>query len=136
MQDNTKLLDEVVVTAMGIARKEETLSYSTQTVGGDEKPLRKKEANLINLFASEKARSGHHAYLAEPVEPQNPSTGNASMLGNNSPLIVIDGVPMQNSVAGQMDMDGGGATMMVDGSKESSDVLFRSTRATSNRLPC
>ena len=48
---------------------------------------------------------------------------NASMLGNNSPLIVIDGVPMQNSVAGQMDMDGGGATMMVDGSKESSDAL-------------
>jgi tonB-linked outer membrane protein, susC/ragA family len=45
------------------------------------------------------------------------------MLGNNSPLIVIDGVPMQNSVAGQMDMDGGGATMMVDGSKESSDAL-------------
>ena len=30
---------------------------------------------------------------------------------------------MQNSVAGQMDMDGGGATMMVDGSKESSDAL-------------
>ena len=47
MQDNTKLLDEVVVTAMGIARKEETLSYSTQTVGGDEL-TRAKEANLIN----------------------------------------------------------------------------------------
>lgn len=44
-------------------------------------------------------------------------------MGNNSPLIVIDGVPMQNSVNGQMDMDGGGATMMADGSKESSDAL-------------
>lgn len=30
---------------------------------------------------------------------------------------------MQNSVNGQMDMDGGGATMMADGSKESSDAL-------------
>lgn len=45
------------------------------------------------------------------------------MLGNNSPLIVIDGVPMQNNVTGQMDMETGGATMMVDGSKESSDAL-------------
>ena len=98
MQDNTKLLDEVVVTAMGIARKEETLSYSTQTVGGDEL-TRAKEANLINSL-------------------QGISAGLVI-----TPLIVIDGVPMQNSVAGQMDMDGGGATMMVDGSKESSDAL-------------
>ena len=123
MQDNTKLLDEVVVTAMGIARKEETLSYSTQTVGGDEL-TRAKEANLINSL------QGKSAGLV--ITPNSGGAGgaskillrdNASMLGNNSPLIVIDGVPMQNSVAGQMDMDGGGATMMVDGSKESSDAL-------------
>ena len=123
MQDNTKLLDEVVVTAMGIARKEETLSYSTQTVGGDEL-TRAKEANLINSLQGKSAglvitpNSGGAGGASKIL-----LRGNASMLGNNSPLIVIDGVPMQNSVAGQMDMDGGGATMMVDGSKESSDAL-------------
>ena len=123
MRDNTKLLDEVVVTAMGIARKEETLSYSTQTVGGDEL-TRAKEANLINSL------QGKSAGLV--ITPNSGGAGgaskimfrcNASMLGNNSPLIVIDGVPMQNSVNGQMDMDGGGATMMADGSKETSDAL-------------
>ena len=123
MQDNTKLLDEVVVTAMGIARKEETLSYSTQTVGGDEL-TRAKEAYLINSLQGKSAglvitpNSGGAGGASKIL-----LRGNASMLGNNSPLIVIDGVPMQNSVAGQMDMDGGGATMMVDGSKESSDAL-------------
>ena len=123
MRDNTKLLDEVVVTAMGIARKEETLSYSTQTVGGDEL-TRAKEANLINSLQGKSAglvitpNSGGAGGASKIL-----LRGNASMLGNNSPLIVIDGVPMQNNVAGQMDMDGGGATMMVDGSKESSDAL-------------
>ena len=123
MQDNTKLLDEVVVTAMGIARKEETLSYSTQTVGGDEL-TRAKEANLINSLQGKSAglvitpNSGGAGGASKIL-----LRGNASMLGNNSPLIVIDGVPMQNSVNGQMDMDGGGATMMADGSKESSDAL-------------
>lgn len=123
MRDNTKLLDEVVVTAMGIARKEETLSYSTQTVGGDEL-TRAKEANLINSLQGKSAglvitpNSGGAGGASKIL-----LRGNASMLGNNSPLIVIDGVPMQNNVAGQMDMDGGGATMMADGSKESSDAL-------------
>ena len=123
MRDNTKLLDEVVVTAMGIARKEETLSYSTQTVGGDEL-TRAKEANLINSLQGKSAglvitpNSGGAGGASKIL-----LRGNASMLGNNSPLIVIDGVPMQNSVNGLMDMDGGGATMMADGSKESSDAL-------------
>lgn len=49
--------------------------------------------------------------------------GNASIYGNNSPLIVVDGVPMSNSVSGQMDMDSGGANLMVDGSGEGSDAL-------------
>ena len=123
MRDNTKLLDEVVVTAMGIARKEETLSYSTQTVGGDEL-TRAKEANLINSLQGKSAglvitpNSGGAGGASKIL-----LRGNASMLGNNSPLIVIDGVPMQNSVNGQMDMEGGGATMMADGSKETSDAL-------------
>ena len=123
MRDNTKLLDEDVVTAMGIARKEETLSYSTQTVGGDEL-TRAKEANLINSLQGKSAglvitpNSGGAGGASKIL-----LRGNASMLGNNSPLIGIDGGPMQNSVNGQMDMDGGGATMMADGSKESSDAL-------------
>ena len=102
MRDNTKLLDEVVVTAMGIARKEETINS-----------LQGKSAGLVITPNSGGAGGASKILLR----------GNASMLGNNSPLIVIDGVPMQNSVNGQMDMDGGGATMMADGSKESSDAL-------------
>lgn len=82
MRDNTKLLDEVVVTAMGIARKEETLSYSTQTVGGDEL-TRAKEANLINSLQGKSAglvitpNSGGAGGASKIL-----LRGNASMLGN------------------------------------------------------
>ena len=44
------------------------------------------------------------------------------MLGNNSPLIVVDGVPMHNSVAGQLGLNGG-ANLMADGSGEGGDAL-------------
>lgn len=48
--------------------------------------------------------------------------GNASILGNNSPLIVVDGVPITNSVSGQTELNGG-ANLMENGSSEGSDAL-------------
>ena len=123
LKEDAKVLGEVVVTAMGIARKEETLTYSTQTVGGDEL-TRAKEANLINSLQGKSAglvitpNSGGAGGASKIL-----LRGNASIYGNNSPLIVVDGVPMSNSVSGQMDMDSGGANLMVDGSGEGSDAL-------------
>ena len=123
LKEDAKVLGEVVVTAMGIARKEETLTYATQTVGGDEL-TRAKETNLINSL------QGKSAGLV--ITPNTGGAGgaskillrgNASMLGNNSPLIVVDGVPMQNSVAGQRKMNTGGENMIVEGSGEGSDAL-------------
>ncbi len=47
MKDNVHLLDEVVVTALGIERKETSLTYATQKIDGDEL-TRAKDANFIN----------------------------------------------------------------------------------------
>lgn len=123
LKEDAELLGEVVVTAMGIQRKEETLTYATQTVGGNEL-TRAKEANLINSLQGKSAgltitpNSGGAGGASKIL-----LRGNASMLGNNSPLIVIDGVPMQNSVSGQMNMSDGGYSLIDEGSSEGSDAL-------------
>ena len=122
LREDSELLGEVVVTAMGIERKAETLTY-TQTVGGNEL-TRAKEANLINSLQGKTAgltitpNAGGAGGASKIL-----LRGNASMLGNNSPLIVIDGVPMQNSVSGQMNMSDGGYSIVEGGSSEGSDAL-------------
>ena len=109
---NTKVLGDVVVTAMGIKREEKTLTYAVQTIKNDE-VTRIKETNFVN------ALQGKSAGLT--ITPNNSGAGggasrivlrgSTSILGNNQPLIVIDGVPMTNGMGGQVtdgiDMGGG-----------------------------
>ncbi|MEG1523088.1 MAG: SusC/RagA family TonB-linked outer membrane protein [Bacteroidales bacterium] len=122
LQEDTKRLNEVVVTAMGIERKSETLTYATQTVGGNEL-TRAKETNLVNSLQGKSAglvitpNSGGAGSASKIL-----LRGNSSILGNNSPLIVVDGVPMSNKVSGQLDMGAGGAELMA-GSGEGGDAL-------------
>lgn len=87
-------LNEVVVTALGIERKPDELTYATQKVKGDEL-TRAKDANFIN------ALQGKTAGLV--ITPNASGAGGSSklilrgsgsVLGNNEPLIVVDGVPM------------------------------------------
>lgn len=96
MEEDSKVLGEVVVTALGIEKKAESLTYATQKVGGDEL-TRAKDANFIN------ALQGKTAGLV--ITPNSTGAGgssklllrgNSSVLGENTPLIVMDGVPMAN----------------------------------------
>ena len=54
MEEESMALEQVVVTAMGIKKKEASLTYSTQLVGGDEL-TRAKDANMIYALAGERA---------------------------------------------------------------------------------
>lgn len=47
MKEDTQQLGEVVVTAMGIERKEKSLTYATQQVKGDEL-MKVQDANFVN----------------------------------------------------------------------------------------
>lgn len=120
MKEDAQTLGEVVVTAMGIERKAATLTYSTQTVGGNEM-TRAKESNLINSLQGKSAglvitpNSGGAGGASKIL-----LRGNASILGNNSPLIVVDGVPMPNKV---LNSGSSSATLMTEGSSEGSDAL-------------
>src|SRR5210317_1089859 len=50
MQEDAALLDEVVVTALGISREKKSLGYSSQEVGGEEVST-VKQANIVNSLS-------------------------------------------------------------------------------------
>lgn len=91
------LLGEVVVTAIGVERERRTLGYGLQEVeSGD--ILKSRESNLVNALAGKVAglqinSSGGQAGSSSRVLLR----GIGSISGNNSPLFVIDGVPLDNS---------------------------------------
>ncbi|MET2984597.1 SusC/RagA family TonB-linked outer membrane protein [Aureibaculum conchae] len=94
-------LDEVVVTALGIKRAEKTLTYSQQTVGGDDL-TKSKDINFVN------ALSGKAAGVEVRQSSSGPGgstkiqiRGHKSASGDSSPLFVIDGVPMVNNRGSQ-----------------------------------
>ena len=119
MKEESTALDEVVVTAMGIMRKEKSLTYATQLVKADDL-LKTPDANLINSLEGKVSGititpSAGGAGGASKITLR----GNKSIMGDNAPLIVVDGVPMTNSIRGQS-----GATNLTTGATtEGSDPL-------------
>ncbi|MDE7443721.1 MAG: TonB-dependent receptor plug domain-containing protein, partial [Muribaculaceae bacterium] len=100
LKEDSKLLDEVVVTAMGIQRKESSLTYATQEVKGDEL-MRVQDANFVNALNGKVSgvtiqQSAGGAGGTSKILLR----GNKSVMGNNAPLIVVDGIPMTNQVGG------------------------------------
>lgn len=123
LTEDTKLLTEVVVTAMGIERNSKSLTYATQTLGGQEL-TRAKDANFINSLQGKMSGliitpNAGGAGSASKILLR----GNSSIEGNNSPLIVIDGIPVNNRVNGQFDSKSGGYNMAYAAAAEGSDPL-------------
>lgn len=98
MEDDALKLETVVVTAMGIKKKEASLTYSTQQLNGDE--LNKvKDANMINSLAGKSAGvqiTKSSSGLGGSAKVSIRGARSAFASGNNQPLYVIDGVPMLN----------------------------------------
>ncbi len=93
-------LGEIVVTALGIAREEKSLTYAAQEVSGEELST-VKDANFINSLSGKAAG----VFINRSSSGAGGSTrvilrGNGST-GNNNVLYVIDGVPMVNSAPSQ-----------------------------------
>lgn len=96
MEEDAEQLGEVVVTALGIKREKKSLGYALQEIkGGD--LVESRETNLSN------ALSGKVAGLQVIRGSNGPASsskivlrGNNSLTGDNQPLIVVDGVPMNN----------------------------------------
>ena len=101
MKEENNTMNEVVVTAMGILRKEKSLTYATQKVTSDDF-MKVQETNVANSLEGKVAGititpSAGGAGGASKIMLR----GNKSILGDSSPLIVIDGVPMTNDIRNQ-----------------------------------
>lgn len=91
-------LEGVVVTALGITRSKEALSYSISDVSGDE-VSNKAEADVVRALNGKVAgvnisQSGGAAGSSTNIVIR----GNNSATGNNQPLFVVDGIPFDNSI--------------------------------------
>ncbi len=107
MQEETKSINEVVVTALGIKRSEKSLSYATQQISGKELTS-VPTPNLLSSLAGKTAGmtvSGSGSGVGSSVKII--LRGNRSIQGNNQPLYVIDGTPINSSALSQTGAEGG-----------------------------
>ncbi|WP_339916046.1 SusC/RagA family TonB-linked outer membrane protein [Yeosuana marina] len=101
LSEDAQQLNEVVVTALGISREKKSLGYAVSTIEGSSVSLAK-ETNVVSSLAGKVAgvvvsRSTSGAGGGTRVVIR----GNGSLTGNNQPLYVVDGIPIDNSgVAG------------------------------------
>ena len=107
MAEDKTQLSEVVVTALGIKRERKALGYALSEVKGED--LQKaKETNVVNSLAGKVAG----LVVQNTASGASGSTrvllrGNTEMTGDNQPLYVVDGVPLDNTNFGSAGTAGG-----------------------------
>lgn len=93
-------LQEVVVTAVGIESNKASLGYSVQNVGADD-IKNSQETNLVNSLNGKVAGVTVVSSSGSPGASSNIRIrGNTSISGSNSPLFVVDGIPVDNNEYG------------------------------------
>jgi len=98
LAQSNRIMNEVVVTALGIRREKRELGTATQTIGADQlnktgtgnplSELNGKASGLTVVNSSGDPGAGTYIRLR----------GVTSITGNNQPLMVVDGVPIDNSI--------------------------------------
>ncbi|HHV86725.1 MAG TPA: SusC/RagA family TonB-linked outer membrane protein [Petrimonas sp.] len=148
---DTELLQEVVVTALGITREKKSLGSAVQNVNADEL-VKAASPNVISSLSGKIAgmqvnQAGGQIGASSRIVLR----GNSS-LGDNQPLIVIDGIPISNSSTRQNSVDygsglndinpqdiesvsvlKGGAAAALYGMRAGHGVILITTKSGSNR---
>jgi TonB-linked SusC/RagA family outer membrane protein len=97
LEEDAVHADEVVVTAIGLERQQKELGYSLQGVSGDAL-VQSRESNVVNAISSKVAGV---QVINSSGSPGGSSyiriRGSQSITGNNQPLFVVDGIPIDNS---------------------------------------
>ncbi|WP_199269770.1 SusC/RagA family TonB-linked outer membrane protein [Mucilaginibacter lacusdianchii] len=109
LKEQRRDLNEVVVTALGISRQRKALAYSVSEVKGDEF-TQARENNIANALTGKVAGVNATGLSTGPGGSSRVIIrGNGSLGGNNQPLYVVNGMPIDNSVPGGSATTGGGA---------------------------
>ena len=107
LEESSTELEEVVVTALGIKRDRKALGYGLSEVKGEEL-TKAKETNVITSLAGKVAG----LVVSNTAGGASGSTrvmlrGTTELTGNNQPLYVVDGVPLDNTNFGSAGEQGG-----------------------------
>jgi len=107
LQSDARMLDEVVVSAMGIARERQRLNFSVQSVSSDVL-VEGQQANFVN------ALQGRVAGLNVTNASGSPNAGTQVLIRgvssinpgqNNEPLFVLDGMPIAGGASAALDIN-------------------------------
>lgn len=96
LKSDTHLLDEVVVTALGISREKKALGYTAQEVKHDAL-VQGKDNNLLNSLSGKIAGVRITNTQGDVGSSRIVIRGETSIAGENQPLFIVDGIPVDNS---------------------------------------
>ncbi|AQG80633.1 SusC/RagA family TonB-linked outer membrane protein [Spirosoma montaniterrae] len=97
LRETDQNLDEVVVTALGIKKETKTLGYATATLGSDQINVNR-QPNFMNALQGKMAGVQISGLGTGPASTSKIRIrGQSSFSGQNSPLIVVNGVPIDNT---------------------------------------
>ena len=114
-------LQEVVLTALGLKRAEKALGYSVQGINAEELAL-VKNPNIVNSLAGKVAGVSVSGSSAGPAASSNITIrGASSLMGNNQPLFIVNGMPItndlysfDNGLNGSTSIDFGNAAQLIN----------------------
>ncbi|MBR6374646.1 MAG: TonB-dependent receptor plug domain-containing protein, partial [Alloprevotella sp.] len=123
LESSETVIEGAVVTAMGIVRKEKSLTYATQQIKSEEL-MKVQDPNVVNSLEGKISGititpSAGGAGGASKIILR----GNKSILGNSAPLIVVDGVPMSNNTRGQKSFSQSNDDLTYSSVSEGADPL-------------
>lgn len=96
LKSDTHLLDEVVVTALGISREKKALGYTAQEVKQNAL-VQGKDNNLLNSLSGKIAGVRITNTQGDVGSSRIVIRGETSIAGENQPLFIVDGIPVDNS---------------------------------------
>jgi TonB-linked SusC/RagA family outer membrane protein len=118
LEEDAKQLNEVVVTAVAIPRQSRSLGYSTATIKNEELTKGKDRSVLSSLQGKVAGVQITNSSGGVGSSTRIVFRGGTSLTGNNQALIVVDGIPIDNS---QIDA-GDNLNNQVDAGNRGNDI--------------
>lgn len=107
LAEESQALNAVVVTALGIRREKKSLTYAVTEVNGEEL-TKAREVNLGNALTGRVAGVNATSTATGPAGSSRVIIrGNGSLNGENQPLYVVNGIPINNANQGTAGTFGG-----------------------------
>jgi len=108
LESDVRQIDEIVVTAIGIKRSSKSVGYATSTMNPED-ALGKSQPDFLKSMQGKVAGVDIRSSQGTPGAATRINIrGNSSFFGNNEPLIIVDGVPMDNTQVSTTDQTSGG----------------------------